>query len=156
MSDSIDDELYLYENGIEICKLKIVKSDFNNNEEQIINDLLLLAPIDSNIQPRYYAELANTEPLTGTEIYVVGNPTGIEDVITDGRNILYEENFMYIIAPTYFGNSGGGIYNYEGKVIGIMSHISNLKPESIPNAPDYIIAGAVRLAAILEFMEEVN
>jgi S1-C subfamily serine protease len=61
---------------------------------------------------------------------------------------------MYVIATTYFGNSGGGIYNYDGKLVGIMSHIANLKPKE--DLPDYVIAGAVRLETILKFMEGVN
>jgi hypothetical protein len=32
----------------------------------------------------------------------------------------------------------------------------NLKPESIPSAPDYIVNGAVRLDTIKKFLEDVR
>ena len=154
MAENDTDELYLYENDVEICKLEIVKKDYQGGEiSENSNDLLLLRPINKNIQPKFYTEIADIEPITGTEIYVVGNPMGIEDVITDGRNIIYQGNFMYVIAPAYFGNSGGGIYNYEGKLVGIMSHIANLKPAE--GLPDYVIAGTVRLETIKKFLKDV-
>jgi len=154
MAENDTDELYLYENDNMICELEIVKKDYKGGAiSENSNDLLLLRPVNRNIQPKYYTEIAEIEPVTGTEIYVVGNPMGIEDVITDGRNIIYQGNFMYVIATTYFGNSGGGIYNYDGKLVGIMSHIANLKPKE--GLPDYVIAGAVRLETILKFMKDV-
>jgi len=157
MADNPTDELYLYENGKEICKLEIVKKDYDGTINDVSkNDLLLLQPVNKNIQPRYYTELAEIEPVTGTQVYIVGNPMGIEDVISDGRTTKYIGNFMYYLGYTYFGNSGGGVYNYDGKLIGIVSHMYNLKPESIPDAPDYVVNGAVRLDTILKFMEGVH
>ena len=157
MADNPTDELYLYENDNEICKLEVVKKDYNGTiSDTTENDLLLLQPVNKNIQPRFYTELAEIEPVTGTQVYIVGNPMGIEDAISDGRTIAYKDNFMYYLGYTYFGNSGGGVYNYDGKLVGIVSHMYNLKPESIPDAPDYIVNGAVRLETILKFMEGVN
>jgi S1-C subfamily serine protease len=148
------DELYLYENDKEICKLEVVKHDYQEGAiDTTNNDLLLLRPVNSIFQPRFYTEIADKEPITGTQIYIVGNPMGIEDVISDGRIIIYKDKFMYYIDHTYFGNSGGGVYNYDGKLVGIVSHITNLKP--MPDAPDYMIAGAVRLNTILTFMKDV-
>jgi S1-C subfamily serine protease len=171
MAEDITDELYLNENGQEICKLKVVKQDYNFTEEQAGNDLLLLKPEDDNIQPRFYTELADMETLQGTEVYIVGNPLGIEDTISDGRIVKYSRNFMYYIGYTYFGNSGGGVYNNEGKLVGIVSHLIPIEPfpdkvivtddpeepiQHISGVPAYMVHGAVRLEAILKFLEEVN
>jgi S1-C subfamily serine protease len=172
MLDKLDDDLYLYENDNEICKLKVIKHSFVVLGNKTIEDLLLLKPVDDDIQPIFYTELADIEPFTGTEINIIGNPLGIEDVVTDGRIITYQRNFMYMTGTSYFGNSGGGVYNNEGKLVGIISHLSAaqpyppelvyspidpLAPATIdPGVPAYMIHGAVRLAAILEFMEEVN
>jgi hypothetical protein len=61
---------------------------------------------------------------------------------------------MYYIDHTYFGNSGGGVYDYQGKLLGIVSHMYNLRP--MEGYPDYIINGAVRLDTILAFMRNVE
>lgn len=154
--DNVTEDLYLYENNNKICQLEIVKRDYGFDEAITTdkNDLLLLKPKNNNIKPKFYVELADNEVIEGTEIYIVGNPAGIEDVVSNGRVIFYEKNFMYYIDHSYFGNSGGGVYDYEGRLLGIVSHMSNLKPNV--NYPDYIIAGAVRLNVIKDFLEGVN
>jgi S1-C subfamily serine protease len=155
MADNPDDQLYLYENGNQICKLEIVKQDYKGGMiEAINNDLLLLRPVNKNIQPKFYTELAEVEPITGTEVYIVGNPMGIEDVVSDGRVIVYKDNFMYYKDSTFFGNSGGGVYTHDGKLIGIVSHMINLKPTT--DAPDYMIYGAVRLYTIYAFLGDIE
>jgi S1-C subfamily serine protease len=155
MAESDQAQLYLYENNKQICKLEIVKHDYEGGMiETTKNDLLLLRPINKNMQPKFYTEIADNEPITGTQIYIVGNPMGIEDVIGDGRVIVYQDNFMYYIDHPYFGNSGGGVYDYQGKLLGIVSHMYNLRP--MEGYPDYIINGAVRLDTILAFMRNVE
>lgn len=155
MAESDQAQLYLYENNKQICKLEIVKHDYEGGMiETTKNDLLLLRPINKNMQPKFYTEIADNEPITGTQIYIVGNPMGIEDIISDGRVIVYQNNFMYYIDHTYFGNSGGGVYDYQGKLLGIVSHMYNLRP--MEGYPDYIINGAVRLDTILAFMRNVE
>lgn len=155
MAKTLEDKLYLYENKKQICEMEIVKHDYNDEEFSTDNnDLLLLKPKNPYIKPNVYTELADVEPITGTEIYIVGNPMGIEDVISEGRCIEYIDNFMYYINHTYFGNSGGGVYTKDGKLVGIVSHMWNLRP--YPQVPDYIVNGAVRLNIIKKFLEGVD
>jgi S1-C subfamily serine protease len=154
MAENENDELYLYENNEQICKLEIVKHDFKGDVSSTLNnDLLLLRPINNKIIPRYYVEIIESEPITSTQIYIVGNPMGIEDVLSDGRVIGYKDNFMYYIDHTYFGNSGGGVFTQDGVLVGIVSHMVNLKP--MEGAPDYLVHGAVRLNTIIEFLKDV-
>jgi len=152
--------ILLKENGNTICELEIVKHSYITPEEDSETgdatkgeDLLLLKPKDWDVQPRFYVELADVEPVTGTEVYVVGNPLGIEDVISNGRNIVYHNNFMYYIDHTYYGNSGGGVYSQDSKLIGIVSHMLPLQPNRF--VPPYMIYGAVRLSVIYDFLAEI-
>jgi len=156
IDDIVNDKLELWENEMKICDLKVIKHSFNFNTENVsqVDDLLLLQPIDENIVPRFYVELADFEPITGTEIYIVGNPMGIEDMVSDGRISIYKNNMMYYKDHTYYGNSGGGVYDKEGKLIGIVSHYQSLKP--YPMAPEYLIYGATRLSVIKEFLKGVE
>lgn len=154
MAQSPTDEIYLFENNNKICQLEIVKQDYSGDIDTASNDLLLLRPINPNIEPKFYTEIAENEPVTGTQVYIVGNPMGIEDVISDGRVAIYQGNFMYYIDHTYFGNSGGGVYTENGKLVGIVSHMRNLKP--MEGYSDYIINGAVRRDIIAKFLEGVE
>ncbi len=161
MAETENDKLELWENGQKICDLKIVKHEHALNdifvtEEESLNsqDLILLQPIDENIVPIIYTELADYEPIVGEDIYIVGNPMGKEDVITDGRIIKFVGNFMEYVDHTYFGNSGGGVYNKEGKLLGIVSHLEPLQP--IPTIPAYMVYRAVRLDTIKKFLKDLD
>jgi hypothetical protein len=155
MLNDITDELVLCENGVEICMLEVVKLShtFLNNEPKG-TDLVLLKPKDPLIQPKVYVEFAEEEPSTPAEIYIVGNPLGMEDVLTDGRIISYFNDFVYFIDHSYFGNSGGGIYTKDGKLVGIVSHMAPIQPN--PNIPPYMIHGAQRLNVILQFLQGIE
>lgn len=62
-------------------------------------------------------------------VYTVGCPLGNDPIPTQGeisstRNELAGANYWMINAPTYFGNSGGGVYLAESrKLIGVFSKI---------------------------------
>ena len=77
------------------------------------------------------AEIASGEvPPVGTAVAVMGNPLGYNFSITQGciggvdRNVVIEGNemtLMQLSAPINSGNSGGGVFNSEGKVVGIVN-----------------------------------
>jgi len=159
MADTKDDLLAFGENGNEIGAVNIIKHSYTTPEEDENgdftqgNDLILLQPKNKNLQPKYYIELDDTEVNPPKEVYIIGNPAGIEDVLTDGRLVKYDHNFIYYIGVTYYGNSGGGIFTKDGKLVGIVSH---MYPISLnPNYPPYVINGAVRLNVILQFLKDV-
>lgn len=170
MAENETDELSLSENGQEICQLEIVKHSYDGGIASYdSNDLILLRPKNPNIVPKVYVELADIEPEVSNELYIVGNPLGIEDVVSDARVTFYKGNFMLIKGDSYFGNSGGGIYTRDGKLVGIMSFIFPIQPfpdrivqegnqqpiTLIPGIPAYVINGVVRLDVIRKFLEEV-
>jgi hypothetical protein len=172
MAEEETDIITLSENGQEICELEIVKHLYEGEITSYeSNDLILLRPKNPNIVPRIYTELADTESAISSELYIVGNPLGIEDIISDARTTMYRGNFVYVKGDSYFGNSGGGIYTRDGKLLGIMSHIFPIQPfpdkiigtgdpdeplQLVPGIPAYVINGAVRLDVIKKFLEEVN
>jgi S1-C subfamily serine protease len=150
------DKLTFSQNGENFGELEIIKWIFDPTDETLKGvDLLLSQPKNKDLIPKIYIELADYEPLIATEVYVVGNPMGIENVISDGRIIAYEENYMIFIDHSYFGNSGGGVYTKEGKLIGINSIISDLKNKS-GSEISYVIGGTMRLDVIKSFLEGVE
>ena len=157
MLNSPEDKLVLVENDKVICDLEVIKYVFTMSDDEMGTkgiDLLLLKPKNKYFTPKVYVELADYELPTGSEIYIVGNPLGIEDVISDGRIIAYEDNYLLFIDHSYFGNSGGGIYTKEGKLLGINSFIGAEQP--MPTIPPYLIGGAVRLSQIQLFLAGVT
>lgn len=143
--DEETDKISLYENGMKVCDLRIVKG-----EE--INDLILFEPIDEDIVSRYYVELATIEPLTAEDVIVVGNPDANEDVVEDGRVMSYEYEYMQIRSGLFFGNSGGGVYNYQGYLVGIVSSLRNTNRFGV----NYTVFNIIRLSVIYGFMLDLN
>jgi S1-C subfamily serine protease len=142
--DEETDELFLYENGESICQLKVVKTE-------PIHDLLLLAPIDDNVVPQFYCEIGNREPMTAEDVMVVGNPDGNEDVVEDARVMKYEYEHMIIRGGLFFGNSGGGVYDYQGYLVGIVSSLKNVEYMDV----SYTVFNIIRLHTIVGFMSEL-
>jgi len=94
---------------------------------------IALLKLESDRRFPHVAELISVEDLGAVDIftptYAVGCPLGNNPLPTIGevsskRKIVGEQDFWMINAPTFFGNSGGGVYlarNY--KLIGISSMI---------------------------------
>jgi len=151
--------LKMYENDDYISDLEIVKIDINN-------DLMLLVPTNKEIAPKFYTELADMEPLTAEKVLIVGNPASIEDVVSEGRVACYQDEFMIVKNDTWFGNSGGGVYNLKGELVGVASAISAVRAASeediIKNQaskeyeyPPYMLDLMIRLQIIKDFLNGV-
>jgi hypothetical protein len=76
------------------------------------------------------------------EIYAVGCPLGNDPIPTRGevsdlRHVLDETNYWMISAPTYIGNSGGGIFDgQERRLMALFSKIythGTIRPTIIPH-----------------------
>ena len=62
--------------------------------------------------------------LSGEKVIAIGSPSGLENSISEGiianpARILFGTKFIQFTAPISPGNSGGGLFNKDGKVIGI-------------------------------------
>jgi len=149
------DKLTFSQNEENFGELEVIKWDFDLTDNTLKgNDLLLLQPKNKELIPKVYVELADYEPDTALEVCIVGNPMEIENCVSTGRVLTYQDNFMYISDNIYFGSSGGGVYNPEGKLIGIVSHMTQLQPDK--SVYPFIIHGIVRLNVIKEFIGDVE
>jgi S1-C subfamily serine protease len=53
-------------------------------------------------------------------VYVVGNPLGVKYIYSEGVVAGYEDTSMLIQMPLIYGNSGSGVYDKNGKLVGIV------------------------------------
>ncbi|TAE75169.1 MAG: hypothetical protein EAZ85_03060 [Bacteroidetes bacterium] len=103
--------------------------------------------IESKNKKFPYLKLAKKTPKSGSEIFVIGSPRGLEQTITKGivsaiRSMGNEdEGLIQIDAAISQGNSGGPVMNMNGEVVGI----ATFKRTDIDNA-----GFAVNIATIMK------
>jgi hypothetical protein len=108
---TFDGKIYSVNNVISQSKEMDVLKFSINNPAQIIFPFL---------------KLAQTKPKEGEDVYVIGNPKGLEFSVSNGivSSIRYDEKFGQIIqttTPISSGNSGSPLINLNNEVVGIIS-----------------------------------
>jgi len=69
-----------------------------------------------------HATLAKPAPV-GARVHYWGNPAGVNDVYREGYVTSYEHSAMVMDVNGFFGDSGAGIFDESGHVVGVMSYI---------------------------------
>lgn len=96
-------------------------------------DLALLIGNSNEKSDGPYVKLAMKSPNIGDDIYVVGSPMGLKSTVTKGiiGNFVWEKNPKRLVyrfsADIFFGNSGGGLFNENGELIGVVVSMSYLQ-----------------------------
>lgn len=117
-------------------------------------DLVLLKGIVAEKEDGPYVRLARDYPPIGSTLWIIGSPNGVERNVSKGilsqvviRNGLY---YYRTDAATFYGNSGGGMYNQSGELVGIIQK-GSIYPGSIIIIPGSGLAlGLVHLHRFLE------
>jgi hypothetical protein len=63
-------------------------------------------------------------PAVGAPVHYWGNPAKINNVYREGYVTSYHHSEMVLDVNGFFGDSGAGIFDASGKVVGVMSYIS--------------------------------
>ncbi len=125
------------------------------------SDLVLLQLRGTQILPSVARLLPSPELArvsVFTPIYAVGCPLGNDPIPTFGevasvRNVVAKRNYWMINAPTYFGNSGGGVFlSRTHELVGIFSKIYTHgagRPTVIPH-----MGLATPVDAVVAFLEK--
>lgn len=98
------------------------------------HDVSLMRAVGGAVPGHEYARLASYYPAIGEKIHLVGHVKGlywsyIEGVVSSYRgdipavkdDIKISGPFIQLSAPVYYGNSGGGVFNNDGDLVGIVS-----------------------------------
>jgi S1-C subfamily serine protease len=87
-------------------------------------DLALLVGNSKEIADGPYVEIATSRPDIGDDVWAIGSPLGLKYTTTKGNLSNFEEeeerSVYRFTAPVFFGNSGGGLFNDKGELIGVV------------------------------------
>lgn len=91
------------------------------------HDLAIVRVSVQGMEDHDVAELANELPAVGSKTYMVGHPKGLywtfmEGLVSGYRDTALGHNIQ-VNGSVWFGNSGGGLFNEEGELIGIASRL---------------------------------
>lgn len=98
---------------------------------RVVDEKHDLALLDTSIPFKHeFARLADLSPAVGDDIITVGSTIGLTWSVSGGNVGAYrarlkfmtdtEGPFMQIVSAAYFGNSGGGVFNMRGQLVGIV------------------------------------
>lgn len=114
-----------------------------------VHDLALIRAEGNNIPTHGYAELSEQTPAIGEKVTVTGHPTGlywsyIEGIVSAHRaDMPIGEDrmgpYIQVSIPVWYGNSGGGLFDSDGKLVGIASFIA-----PPPNTAFFIDISSIR------------
>lgn len=97
------------------------------------HDLAILKAAEAGIPSHPVASLATELPGVGEAVHIVGHPKGLYWTFSNGVISTYREEsiigpVIQINGTVWFGNSGGGVFDNAGNLIGICSRLT-----SVPN-----------------------
>jgi len=110
---------------------------------------LLKTDPDSSWKP---VEFCYTEAFPGEDVYAIGNSKGeglciVEGIVSDIHRSIGGRDHIMISAPVTQGNSGGPVFNSEGKFIGIVKG-----GHTDVSAMNYVIP----VKTIIDFLQEAK
>lgn len=103
------------------------------------------------------ASIAKWEPKIGETVYSVGNPLGILRTVSRGILSNYQQDLYYVSDNmTTFGNSGGGLFNNRGELIGVPSQIPIYPAFGSNGIPAAGLGFSINLIAIRNFLIDID
>jgi len=112
------------------------------------HDLALVRALPGGLPAHDIAELVEEMPALGEHVYIVGHVRGlwwsyVEGVVSAYRKELQgvdkEGPFVQTSSPVYYGNSGGGLFDSRGNLVGICSFMARA-----PQTNFFIHADSIR------------
>lgn len=87
------------------------------------SDTALLEGLKPETEHGPQARLGKRDPIIGETLWVIGSPKGMERNVTKGilsKILKYKDATVYRTnTDIFFGNSGGGVFNKKGELVGM-------------------------------------
>jgi len=115
------------------------------------NDLALLKTsiVDDNL---IAVDISNEEPQKGDVVYSVGSPLGLLRTISRGIIANKVEGFYVSDNILTYGNSGGGLYNTKGDLIGVPAQVPTYAIVDGQGIPESGLGYSINLKVIKDFL----
>ena len=145
-----EDTITNHVQGLVSYAAKIIKTDPEND--------LALLKVFFNDPELITMPIAKTEPQKGDKVFSIGNPLEILRTVSKGILSNKKEGFYYSDNTSTFGNSGGGLFNQKGELIGVPAMVPayegglDKKGESI-TIPESGLGLSIDLSHIREFLK---
>jgi V8-like Glu-specific endopeptidase len=95
-------------------KVKILATVFDDNDHALVK-----------VDFTFHDHAKLSKPATvGTRIHYWGNPAGLNNIYRSGYVTSYHNSAMMMDVNGFFGDSGSGIFNDAGEVVGVMGFLS--------------------------------
>lgn len=139
--------------GMIIYGAEIIKYDANNDLA-----LLKIFIVDNELEE---AKIADKEPNKADSVFSIGNPLGLLRTISQGILVNKQDGFFLSDNTTSYGNSGGGLYNVSGELIGVSSNVMGYtggldKEDKETFIPESSLGMSRDLKTIQEFLKGVE
>lgn len=123
-------------------------ADFVYANPELDLALLKTEPDESLVPAIFKTE----EVCHGEAVYAIGNSKGeglciVEGIVSDVHRSIGGKDYIMVTAPVTHGNSGGPVFNAEGKLIGVVKG-----GRSDSSAMNYVIP----IKTIIEFLQEAK
>jgi V8-like Glu-specific endopeptidase len=79
--------------------------------------------VKTDISYKHYAKLGR-QPAVGAKIHYWGNAAGLNNVYREGYVTGYPHGELTMDVNGFFGDSGSGIFNEAGELVGVISYIT--------------------------------
>lgn len=133
--------------GMVSYPVTIVKQDEKNDLA-----LLKIEIVDDTLE---VIKLADTTPSIGDTVFSVGSPLGMIRTLSKGVISNFIEGFYISDNTCTFGNSGGGLYNRQGELIGVPAQVTGYGTTVEGNfVPESSLGFAINLKRIKEFLKD--
>lgn len=130
--------------GMVIYRAEIIKYDEDKD--------LALLKTSINDNELESAKIANQRPKKGDTIYSIGSPLGLVHTISKGILSNYRNGHYISDNVITFGNSGGGLYNDKGELIGVPNQVFVYGDKNSQN-PESGMGLSINLDTIKDFLK---
>lgn len=122
----LEKKIDIYVEGVNFIHLKQMRV-FKMDEAK---DVAVIVGVNKELVNGPEVAVADIAPNIGDPVFVIGAPLGVKRTVTSGiiTNIInFKDKIVYRTnAPMFYGNSGGGMFNKKGELIGVGHAISVL------------------------------
>jgi len=161
-----EDETYILSNAHVIGRNTVKPTIFieNTNEsDRIQAEIIKYHPYDDLAVVKIRGHLKDKTALTKITsikiqdpIYIVGHPLAVRFIYTEGVMAGYVDSSLLIQAPCIYGNSGSGLWDKDGNLVGLVYALQMFNGFLGIPMPQITHAVAVNDIAIQQFLKDLN